>query len=86
MVGVAPLDKLVVIGIGNEYRRDDGAGLVVARRIRAAAPGLRVREESGEGAALIEAWRGAEIVVLCDAVHSGSRVRSASSPDPRVRS
>src|SRR5690242_9288233 len=62
----------IVIGVGNEYRRDDGVGLVVARRIRAVAPGVRVREESGEGAALIEAWQGAEIAVLCDAVHAGA--------------
>ena len=27
-------DILLVIGIGNEYRRDDGAGLAVAARLR----------------------------------------------------
>jgi hydrogenase maturation protease len=63
----------LIIGIGNDFRRDDGAGRVVARLVAANAPSaVRVIEESGEGAALIEAWRGAEAVILIDAVHSGA--------------
>ena len=30
-------------------------------------------EESGEGAALIELWQGADTVILIDAVHSGAK-------------
>ena len=64
----------LIIGLGNEYRRDDAVGLVVARRLREAAPeGVRVLEESGEGAALIESWQGADTVILIDAVHSGAK-------------
>ena len=33
---------------------------------------MRILEESGEGLALIEAWRGADLVILIDAVHSGA--------------
>lgn len=63
----------LVIGVGNAYRRDDGVGLAVARRLKAAAlPGVDVIEESGEGAALLESWREAEQVVLVDAVFSGA--------------
>ena len=63
----------LVIGLGNDFRRDDGAGRVAARRLRELAPGaLDILEQSGEGAALMEAWRGAELVVLIDAVHSGA--------------
>ena len=64
----------LIIGLGNEYRRDDAVGLVVARRLRQAAPeSVRVLEESGEGAGLIESWQGADTVILIDAVHSGAK-------------
>jgi len=63
----------LIIGLGNEYRRDDAVGLVVARRVKEAAPEhVRVLEESGEGAALIESWKDADAVILIDAVHSGA--------------
>lgn len=64
---------LLVIGVGNEYRSDDAAGLAVARRLRELGPeGLAVLEESGEGTALLAAWRGARSVILIDAIHSGA--------------
>ena len=67
----APQQKLV-IGLGNDYRHDDAVGRVVARRLKAIeGDDVRVVEESGEGAALIEAWKGADFVILIDAVHSG---------------
>jgi hydrogenase maturation protease len=63
----------LVIGIGNEYRRDDAVGLIVARRLREKVPGdITILEQTGEGAALMEAWQGAEAVILVDAVHSGA--------------
>lgn len=64
---------ILVIGIGNEFRKDDRAGLVVARRI--AAKKIRdvaVMEHSGEGASLMEAWKRAQAVILIDAVSSGA--------------
>jgi hydrogenase maturation protease len=65
--------KVLIIGIGNEYRCDDGVGLVIARTLRERLPGsVSVKEESGEGAALIEAWQGYERVILIDAISSGS--------------
>jgi hydrogenase maturation protease len=64
----------LIIGLGNEYRGDDAVGLVVARRLGGAAPkGVRVLEESGEGAALIDSWQDADTVILLDAVHSGAK-------------
>ena len=63
----------LVIGLGNDFRRDDGAGRIAARRVRElAGEAVRVIEESGEGAALMDAWRDTEFVVLIDAVHSGA--------------
>ena len=64
----------LIIGLGNRYRGDDAVGLVVARRLKEAAPeGVRVLEESGEGAALMESWKGADTVILIDALHSGAK-------------
>jgi hydrogenase maturation protease len=64
---------ILVIGVGNDYRRDDAIGLVVARRVKAL--GLKnviVIEDAGEGAHLIESWNEAETVIVVDAVSSGS--------------
>lgn len=64
---------LLVIGLGNAFRSDDGVGRVVARRLRELAlPGVTVSEESGEGAALMDAWKDAGAVILVDAVQSGA--------------
>lgn len=65
---------MLVIGVGNWYRRDDAVGLVVARRLRAMnLPHVLVKEENGEGVALMEAWHGNERVIIVDAASSGSR-------------
>ncbi|MDQ3414251.1 MAG: hydrogenase maturation protease [Verrucomicrobiota bacterium] len=65
--------RTLVIGLGNLCRGDDGAGPVAARRLRdLALPDLEVREESGEGAALMEAWKNADAVILIDAAQSGA--------------
>jgi hydrogenase maturation protease len=62
-----------VIGIGNAYRGDDAAGLRVASLLRErAGRWLKVFERSGEGAALMEAWHGADVVILIDAAQSGA--------------
>jgi hydrogenase maturation protease len=66
--------KILVVGIGNEYRGDDGIGLVIARKIRERKlSSVSVKEESGEGAALMEAWQGYENVILVDAISSGAK-------------
>lgn len=63
---------LLVIGIGNEFRDDDALGLLAVRELRRRdLPDLRVVEMDGEGAALIEAWRGSERVIIVDAAKSG---------------
>ena len=79
----------LVIGVGNEYRGDDAVGLLIARRVAEAGRGqARVVEESGEGGALMAAWQGAGLVILCDAVQSGAapgtihRLEPARAPVP----
>ena len=69
-----PEGGVLVIGVGNLHRGDDAVGLLVARRVRQSAPeGVTVLEHTGEGAALMEAWKGAGQVVLIDAVFSGAK-------------
>jgi hydrogenase maturation protease len=65
--------NVLVIGVGNEFRGDDAAGLLVARQLRLQnLPGVFVVERRGEGADLITIWDGYNQVFLIDAVQSGS--------------
>ena len=60
---------VVVIGIGNEYRRDDGAGPAVIGQLRGLVPaGIELVITDGEPVRLVEAWTGAVLAVVVDAV------------------
>lgn len=61
----------LVIGIGNGFRRDDGAGLAVAQRL-IGRPGLEVMTHHGEGTGLMGLWRGRPKVVVIDAASSNA--------------
>ena len=62
-------EKRIVVGIGNPFRSDDGAGPEVARRVRARAPeGVQVVEHDGEPAGLLDLWEDAQLAVVVDAV------------------
>jgi hydrogenase maturation protease len=64
---------ILVIGIGNEFRQDDGAVVAAARRLRLLAlDGVTVLERSGEGTGLMADWDGAGVVIVVDAVSSGA--------------
>lgn len=66
---------MLVIGIGNEFRQDDGAGLAVAERVRALGmPGVEVLTHHGEGTGLMALWQGRSAVIVVDAVSSGKPV------------
>ena len=78
--------RALVIGLGNEYRSDDAVGCTVARKLKANAGNeFRVKEESGEGGALMEAWKDADFVVLVDAVESGGLPGTIRRLDARAR-
>jgi hydrogenase maturation protease len=63
--------RVVVIGIGNEFRRDDGIGpAVLARLPGRAAESVRLVLSDGDPARLIEAWTGASLAVVVDAVRA----------------
>jgi hydrogenase maturation protease len=65
--------KLLIIGIGNEMRRDDGLGRHVAQVLaRRSVPGVTVFESAGEGTSLIELWKEHDQVLLIDAFSSDS--------------
>ncbi len=73
MSDVTQSAKVLVIGIGNAYRHDDAAGLMVARCLKEQTLSSgEVHEQAGEGTALMELWKGAERVVVVDAVQSGA--------------
>jgi sulfhydrogenase subunit alpha len=63
--------RVVVIGVGNEFRRDDGAGPAVVGRLRDLAPlGVDLVVTDGEPTRLMEAWTGAALAIVVDAVRA----------------
>ena len=62
-----------MIGVGDPACGDDAAGRELVRRLRLRRlpAGTRVLESDGEIAALLEAWRGSERVILVDAASGG---------------
>ncbi|NUT34341.1 MAG: hydrogenase maturation protease [Hamadaea sp.] len=61
----------VIIGVGNEYRHDDAAGILAAQQLRALAPAqVTVAESDGEPTGLLDLWDGADLAVVIDAVDS----------------
>jgi hydrogenase maturation protease len=67
------MSRTVVIGVGNPLRGDDAAGVAVADRLRPRVPqGVDVVACSEEPSRLMEAWEGADSVVLVDTVSSGA--------------
>lgn len=62
----------VVIGVGNEFRRDDGVGLAVLDLLRSRVPAsVRLAASDGEPARMIEEWAGAPLAVVVDALPPG---------------
>jgi hydrogenase maturation protease len=67
--------RAVVIGVGNEFRRDDGAGPAVVARLRGHLPDdVCLLVSDGEPTRLIEAWAGAPVAVIIDAVRADPAV------------
>ena len=64
--------EILLIGVGNEMRNDDGLGLYIARELRRRSlKGITITEHHGEGTALMEAWKGCTAVLLVDAMLTG---------------
>ncbi|MCE4263554.1 MULTISPECIES: hydrogenase maturation protease [Rhodococcus] len=76
---------VTVIGIGNDFRRDDGVGLAVAQAIRHLHPaGARVVATNGEASTLIDTWSGSELAVFVDSYLQTHAVDSSRQPG-RIR-
>ncbi|ASL15141.1 hydrogenase maturation protease [Mycobacterium intracellulare] len=59
---------IVIIGVGNDYRRDDGVGVAAAAALDALAlPNVVVKTGIADPMSLLEAWTGAGLAVLIDA-------------------
>ena len=71
--------KIVVIGVGNRDRADDGAGLAVAERVRAfGIEGVRVVTSPGDPIEIIDAWSDSDAAIVVDALvphGSAGRIR-----------
>jgi hydrogenase maturation protease len=63
---------LKIIGVGNEWRGDDAAGLLVVRRLKEnPLPQVQIVESRGTVTAVQDAWKDAAWVIVVDAVVSG---------------
>ena len=80
---------MLILGLGNEDRSDDAAGLLATRKL--AALGFDTCEPGNDPLALIESWSHSAYVILIDATMSGAApgtihvwdVRSAPLPPGR---
>ena len=72
---------MLIIGCGNRQRSDDGAGILVAERLREL--GVEAETRSGEAMELMETWDGADDVILVDAVFTGAPVGTVQAWDGR---
>jgi hydrogenase maturation protease len=66
--------RIAVIGVGNDFRRDDGVGWAVLARLRERAPrlppGAVLATCDGEPGRLIALWENADLAVVVDAAHA----------------
>jgi hydrogenase maturation protease len=85
--------KTVVIGLGNQYMRDDGIGLLVTRDLRRRDLGkdVLVYDYQALDLSLLWEFQGASRVIFVDAMKSGerpgtiSRHTIAASKDPLIQ-
>ena len=76
--------KILVIGIGNEFRRDDSVGVMVSREVgKLNFPDVKVIEQSGEGAALMEVWKETDMAIMIDAVCSDNMPGTVHRLEPK---
>ena len=79
--------RALIIGIGNEFRRDDGVGLAVATAIAARrVRGVCVMRANGDPAAILDAWAGIPLAIVIDAAAgegaTPGRIRRWTPSDP----
>lgn len=65
------MTDIVIIGVGNPYRRDDGVGHAAAEALADRLPAIEVVLLDGEPTRLVDAWEGHRVAVVLDAVRRG---------------
>ena len=61
-------NRAVVIGIGNEYRHDDGVGpALISALAEHDLPGVRLAVSDGEPSRLLADWTGVNLAIIVDA-------------------
>jgi len=71
--GMRPGRKVLIVGIGNPDRGDDGIGPLVVRQLAGRVPpSIRLIARTGDALALIEDWAGRDAAVLVDAAAPGT--------------
>jgi hydrogenase maturation protease len=59
--------KQKIIGIGNDFRSDDAAGLLVARKLKELYPDFDIIESDGNGVDLLSIFQEYDKVIIIDA-------------------
>jgi hydrogenase maturation protease len=78
--------RILIIGVGNEYRRDDAVGLLVARRLKKLSlENVTVLESKGEHVDLMESWKGADAAIIVDAAFSDAKPGTIHCIDARTQ-
>jgi len=71
---MSPPPRIAVIGVGNDFRRDDGVGWAVLARLRERSsrlpPGTVLATCDGDPGRLISLWENADLAVVVDAAHA----------------
>lgn len=83
------MDTLVVIGVGNPMRRDDGVGAAAIAMLERAELGrhgdaVELVLLDGEPTRLIEAWRGRRRAIVIDATRAGAEAGAIHRVDAAV--
>ncbi|HYK93792.1 MAG TPA: hydrogenase maturation protease [Thermoplasmata archaeon] len=88
-MGVTDFSVPLIIGLGNEHRRDDRCGLDVVRGLQAhLGVDARIVEGGDDASDLLDLWDGAGTVYVVDAIRSGRpsgtlhRFEIGSTPPP----
>lgn len=56
-----------IIGVGNEFRSDDGIGLQIVRELKKSYPQLTISECDGNGVELLSLFQGNDLLIITDA-------------------
>jgi hydrogenase maturation protease len=65
--------RIIVMGVGNDMRRDDGIGLAVVRTAtEQLAPSVESAILDGEPTRMIDAWEAFDAAIIVDAVRTGA--------------